>query len=155
MANLVYAMKESRLAEFFRGEITAHDLAVDIQGSEEKADAVRRNIFIDEMPHQFDVTRGMAVELCDAVLSGDLKPECLRIIGFALITSDGFTWAEDDLLANIFHDWACPEVNYELSLANTERFKSWLEGRSECPASIGDANRDPGRFISQTTRVRR
>ena len=149
-------MKETRLAQFFRGELTAHDLAVDIQGSEEKVDAVRRNIFIEEMPHEFAVTRGMAVELCDAILRGDLKPESLRIIGFALITSDSFTWAEDDLLADIFHDWACPEVNYELSLANTERFKSWLEERSEYPypATTGDANKPSGKLIVQTTKVK-
>ena len=146
-------MKETCLAQFFRGEITAHGLALDIQGSEEKVDAVRQNIFIEDMAHQVAVTRGMAVELCDAVLRGDLKPESLQIIGFALITSDSFTLAEDDLLANIFHDWACPEVNYELSLANTDRFKSWLESRSEYPVTTGDANNPPGKLIVKTTKV--
>ena len=123
-------MKETILASFFRGELGAPDLAMDIAGSEERPAATRRNIFVEDMDGEFVVTRGMAAALCDAVLRREMEPDAFRLIGFALTTSDKFTWNDDDLLADILYDWSCPEIDFKLSIENVCKFKSWLDGSS-------------------------
>lgn len=92
-------LKETVLACFFRGEVSAADLARDIAGSEQRVDSIRRNVYIEDMEAEFIVTREMALSLCDAVLRQELDPDALRLINFALTTSEKFIWADDDLLA--------------------------------------------------------
>jgi hypothetical protein len=68
----------------------------------------------------------MLVSLCDAVLSRKLPALELSTIGFALEASERFVWDGEDLIGWIIDDWACPEINYPLTLENVQRFKSWL-----------------------------
>ena len=93
---------------------------------------MRSVVSIEDMEDEFTVTAAMLVRLCDVVLQGELEPDALHSIGFALMASDAFCWDgdEDDVLANVIGDWSCPEVNYPLTLENVKRFRSWLT-RSE------------------------
>jgi hypothetical protein len=145
-------VRETILAGFFLGEVRATELAQDVAGSEEQLDGKRRHVYIQEMDADFVVTREMAIALCDAVLRQELKPEALHSIGFALITSERFQWNEDDLLANIFWDWSCPEVNFALSIENVEKFRSWLDGSSLYPERPSLSSIGVGEVISETVR---
>ena len=87
------------------------------------------------MEKDFVVTADMAVRLCEAVLCGELFPDALHTIGFALMASDRFQWdGDDEVLASVIADWSCPEVNYPLTLENVQRFRAWLMGTDPYPA---------------------
>jgi hypothetical protein len=77
----------------------------------------------------------MAIALCDAVLDGELPPEALEIIGFALLASDRFFWDGDEnpVLVDVIHDWSAPEVNYPLTQESVKRFRRWLSGQEQYP----------------------
>ena len=57
-------------------------------------------VSIEDMDQEFTVTAAMLVRLCDVVLEGELEPDALHSIGFALMASDAFCWDanEDDVL---------------------------------------------------------
>jgi len=123
-------MQEAVLAEFFKGRIAARELANDVRGSRHKFGTVRTTEIVD-MSEPFLVTRAMAVALCDAVLKGELPAQDLETIGFALIASDNFDWAQDDdEPAETFYDWSAPEINYSLTLENVRMFRDRLLARS-------------------------
>jgi hypothetical protein len=145
-------MKEAVLAKFLSGESAASALAADLAGSE-VADGIRRYVRIEDMNAEFNVTREMAVRLCDVVLRGELEPQALRLIGFALVTSDRFTWTEDDVLGAVLADWSCPEVHLALSIENVAKFRSWLDGSALYPKQSMPLCTEPRRLISETRRV--
>jgi len=125
-------MRERLLRDFFEDKVTTAELAEDVAGSiSQKTDRVSV-VSIEDMGESFAVNAAMLVRLCDVVLQGDLEPDALHVIGFALMSSDAFCWDadEDEVLANIIGDWSCPEVNYPLTLENVKRFRGWLT-RSE------------------------
>jgi hypothetical protein len=126
-------LKEAILAQFFEGAISGAVLANDLAGSEEHASPLQSTVTIEDMQEEFVVSREMAIRLCDAVLNNQLPPDSLATIGFALMASDSFVWDGDDLLGEVISDWSCPEINYDLTLANVERFRRWLLGVEEYP----------------------
>lgn len=120
-------MREKILAEFFSNRLSAADLAVDLKVSVHRVTDTHCGVLIEDMGTPFCVTRGMAVLLCDAVLQGELPAESLETIGFALVSSDAFFWSEDEEEpAETFHDWACPQINYALTLENVQMFRRRL-----------------------------
>ena len=122
------------LARFFNGTITGAALANDLEGSEKQVSTLQSTVEIEDMQEEFVVSRAMAIGLCDAVLNNELQPESLATIGFALMASDRFVWDGNDVLGDIIADWSCPEINYQLTLANVGRFRRWLGGVEEYPA---------------------
>jgi hypothetical protein len=125
-------MRESVLRDFFEDKTTAAELAMDVAGSISQKTEKISVVSIEDMDEEFRVTAVMLVRLCDAVLQGEVAPDALHSIGFALMASDAFCWDadEDDVLANVIGDWSCPEVNYPLTPENVKRFRAWLT-RSE------------------------
>jgi hypothetical protein len=125
-------MRERVLRDFFEDKATAAELAMDVAGSISQKTQTISVVSIEDMDEEFTVTAAMLVHLCDVVLQGELEPNALHSIGFALMASDAFCWDadEDDVLANVIGDWSCPEVNYPLTLENVKRFRAWLT-RSE------------------------
>jgi hypothetical protein len=120
-------MREQVLRDFFEGRSSAEGLERDIAGSIKQSGPKTTVISIEDMDTDFNVTSDMAVRLCDAVLCGELRPEALHTIGFALAASDRFQWdGDDEILANVIADWSCPEVNYPLTFENVQRFRAWL-----------------------------
>jgi hypothetical protein len=127
-------MREIVLRNFFSGRATALELARDVLGSTKKMGPISFVVEIEDMGEEFLVTRPMLVLLCDAVLSGQLPPQELSAIGFALVASESFTWNTEDVIGDVIHDWSCPEINYQLTLENVQRFKNWLLQLEPYPA---------------------
>jgi hypothetical protein len=121
-------MRERVLRDFFDDKATTAELAKDVAGSISQKSQKLSVVSIEDMHEEFTVTAAMLVHLCDVVLQGELEPDALHTIGFALMASDAFCWdsGEDDVLANVIADWSCPEVNYQLTLENVRRFRAWL-----------------------------
>jgi len=144
-------MRETVLREFFEGKVTAAELARDVAGSTTSTGQRTSLVSIEDMDEEFVVSANMAVSLCDAVLRGDLRPETLKTIGFALSASDKFCWDGDDdeVLANVIADWSCPEINYSLNLENVERFRAWLTRNKPYPAKP-ELAKGGGNIISVT-----
>lgn len=128
-------MRERVLRDFFENKATAAELAQDVAGSISQKSPKVSVVSIEDMDGEFTVTAAMLVRLCDVVLQGELDPDALHSIGFALMASDAFCWDadEDDVLANVIGDWSCPEVNYPLTLENVKRFRAWLTRSEEYP----------------------
>jgi hypothetical protein len=128
-------MRERVLRDFFENQATAAELAQDVAGSISQKSQKVSVVSIENMEDEFTVNAAMLVRLCDVVLQGELEPDALHSIGFALMASDAFCWDgdEDDVLANVIGDWSCPEVNYPLTLENVKRFRSWLTGSEAYP----------------------
>jgi len=144
-------MREQVLRDFFEGRSSAAELERDVAGSTKRTGPKASIVSIEDMDSDFVVTADMAVRLCEAVLRGELLPDALHTIGFALMASDRFQWDGDDdeVLASVIADWSCPEVNYPLTLANVQRFRAWLLGTDPYPAKL-PLTRDGGNLISVT-----
>jgi hypothetical protein len=121
-------MRERVLRDFFEDKATVAELAQDVANSISQKSQKVSVVSIEDMDDEFTVTAAMLVRLCDVVLQGELEPDALHSIGFALMASDAFCWDgdEDDVLANVIGDWSCPEVNYPLTPENVKRFRAWL-----------------------------
>ncbi len=122
----ICAMREIVLRDFFLGKAAPEELAKDVLGSVKQVGPIKYVVEIEDMEEMFPVTREMLVALCDAVLSRKFPAHELSAIGFALEASDRFTWDGEDLMGRVIDDWACPEINYPLTLENVQRFKNWL-----------------------------
>ena len=144
-------MRETVLRQFFEGKATAMELARDVAGSTTQPSELVSVVSIEDMDDKFTVTGNMAIRLCDEVLSGELPPDALKTIGFALMASDRFSWDadNDEVLANVIADWSCPEVNYPLTLENVERCRKWLRRTEPYPAKPALTN-NGGNIISVT-----
>jgi hypothetical protein len=132
-------MCEETLRRFFVGEVCPAELAADVAGSTKRVTNLVSWQKIEDMNALFAVTRPMLIALCDAALSGELPPEALHEIGFALAASDHFFWDADNdaLVAEVVNDWSCPEVNFPLTIDNVHRFKAWLKDEEPYPPKTG------------------
>jgi hypothetical protein len=128
-------MREQVLRDYFEGKVTATKLAKDVRGSMQNSGGITSLVSIEDMDHEFTITSGMAVRLCDDFLSGELSPNDLHTIGFALMASDKFDWDgdEDEVLAHVIADWSAPEVNYPLTSENVQKCQAWLTRTESLP----------------------
>ena len=141
-------MREQVLRDFFEGRSSAPELQRDVAGSTKRAGPKATVVSIEDMDKDFVVTADMAVRLCEAVLRGELLPDALHTIGFALMASDRFQWdGDDEVVAGVIADWSCPEVNYPLTLENVQRFREWLMRTNPYPAKP-PLTSDGGNLIS-------
>jgi hypothetical protein len=146
-------MREIVLRDFFVGRATSEALTKDVLGSTKKVGPVSFVVEIEDMNSEFTVTREMLASLCDAVLSGQLPPQELSAIGFALVASNCFAWDAEDVVGDVIHDWACPEINYRLTVGNIQRFKNWLLDLESYPAKPPSTPRsNDERLISRTVK---
>ncbi len=147
-------MRESFLRDFFLGKISPAQLSEKVGVCVEQLDEITRRVHIArDLESEIVVNREMMLALCESVLAGELPPEDLRTIAFALIASDYFAWDgdTDEVLADVIHDWAAPEVNLPLTPDNMESFKKWLLGIEPYPErSSVDPNTPSDRLKSQT-----
>jgi hypothetical protein len=144
-------VRETVLRDFFLGSATPLELATDVLGSTKKVGPISFVVEIEDMGGEFVVTREMLVSLCNAVLSGQLPPQELSAIGFALLASDHFLWEAEDVMGDVIHDWSCPEINYALTVDNVQRFRNWLLKQEPYPVKPQLASRPKhDRLISRT-----
>ena len=151
-------MKEATLRDFLLGLVPAEKLASEAAVAIEHTGSETRRVHIEDLEdgEEFCITAPMLVRLCDAVLTGTLPPSALEPIGFAVIASDRLGWAEEDeLVARVLYDWACPEINWELTVENVRMFRGWLTAELQPPpAPTFDRDAGPGRLVSRTTKDR-
>jgi hypothetical protein len=130
-------VKEATVRDFFYGTVSADRLAAEVREAVEPLSATSRLVHIQDLPagEKVTVTAEMLVRLCDAALSGALSPPALEVVAFAIVASDHLRWDEDDtLVGRVLYDWACPEVNWELTPGNLRMFRDWLTGKVRPPS---------------------
>jgi hypothetical protein len=124
-------LREATLRDFFLGVASAEDLAADLAGAlVPGGESVTFHPIVD-MGEEFEVTPNHLVRLCDAVLAGLIAPDSLQAVGFCVVASDSFHWADTpagEVVAETVHDWSAPLVNYPLSLVNVAQFRARLLG---------------------------
>ena len=123
-------MHESVLRDYFLGQINASRLGEDLAESIVQTSHDVFTHYVNEMDGDFQVDPAHLVKLCDAVLSGDLAPDNLEIIGYCLVTSDHFFWEQEsahgELVAETAYDWSSPVINFPLTKANVAKFRDRL-----------------------------
>jgi hypothetical protein len=137
-------VKEATLRDVLRGTAPAERLAAEVHESVEFLSGSSRRVRIEDLPAgtEVTITPEMLVRLCDAFLAGTLSGTSLEITAFAILASDHFHWSdEDEVVGRVLHDWAAPEVNWELTAANVRMFRDWLTGRVR-PSSEPDITTD-------------
>lgn len=148
-----FGMREEELRRYFLGQRSAAELSEDLRGSMSVIDQVHFSVQIVDMKESYSLTRFDLVSLCDAFIKGDISPDALEIIGFALMASDGFDW-DDDVISEILSDWSAPEVNYELNAVTIRIHRQWLMGEAAPPTrERRDTNASGGQLISMRSKT--
>ncbi len=126
-------MRESVLRDYFLGLVDESRLSEDLVGSAVKTSYDVITCYVTEdLSEDFVVSPTHLLQLCDAFLAGKLDAENLEIIGFALETSEHFTWdeaetdEEDTPVTETIHAWSSPEINYPLTVEIIVKFKHLL-----------------------------
>jgi hypothetical protein len=148
-------VKEAVLRYFLLDKVSAKRLARDVAGSFQRSSQNEFEVMIADMDGEFPLTSAHLIKLCDAVIEGDLPPEGLHAIGFAMMASDAFSWDadQDEVLGNVIPDWSCPEVNYALTVENVRRFRKWLAHEEPYPPK-SRLQHGSGSVVSVTTKKR-
>ncbi len=123
-------MREAVLRDFFEGKADISALRRDLDGTVARTSHDVFTHRVVDMDGEFTVSAAHLIALCDAVLTGDLPPQELSVIGFALEASDRFQWdfdsAEGERIGETLADWSSPEINYPLTLGNVAKFRHRL-----------------------------
>jgi hypothetical protein len=137
----VVLMREQVLKDFFAGNLSAKELAVDLEGSMVTSGTMTRHP-IENMSEGFQIWPEHLTLVCDAILRGDIDPKYLHAIGFCIVASDNFEYdtdtTEGDLVADTVIDWSSPEANYPLTLDNVRKFRERLVTGND-PFTLADA----------------
>ena len=121
-------MHEAILRDFFVGRVDVAELRTDLIGTLTVGDHSLEYEVV-KMTGAFRVMPAHLVRLCDAVIGHVLPPEVLEPIGFCVISSDQFSWADTatgDLVGETLNDWASPKTNYPLTPATMKLFRERL-----------------------------
>jgi len=130
-------VKEATLRDFLCGGTPAGQLAAEVCNAVELFGKRSRRVHIQDLPayERVTITAPMLVRLCDAVLAGELPGQGLETIAFAVIVSDHLRPDDDDeLVSRVLHDWASPDINWELTPGNVLMFRDWLTGQATPPS---------------------
>ena len=127
-------MHEEVLKRFLVGESSSKTLADDLVGSMIESPG-RTSHPITDMQTDFEVLPEHLIQLCDAVLDGEIEAKHLEAIGFCILASDHFEYDSDtregNLVAETVADWSSPTINYALTSENVRMFRERLQNGSE------------------------
>lgn len=122
-------MRAHVLRDFLLGRTDASALALETSTAIER-DEGQQTHYLEELDEPFEVTTAHLVALCDAVIAGDLPPEAIEAIGYALTESGNFTWngtTEDGARITLtVTQWAAPESSYELTRDTVAKYRRRL-----------------------------
>lgn len=121
-------MHEAILRDFFAGKANAAALRKDLLGTLTVAEGSLEYDIV-KMTEPFRITPRHLARLCQAVMNNSLPPEVLEPIGFCVMASDQFTWADTatgDRVAETLRDWASPKTNYPLTKTTVKLFRERL-----------------------------
>jgi hypothetical protein len=123
-------MHEAILRDFLLGKADVSALRHDLEGTVSRTGHDVFTHRVIDMEGEFTLSIAHLVALCDAVLVGDLPPQDLSVIAFAIEASDRFQWDYEsrsgDLIRETLADWSCPEINYPLTLGTVAKFRRRL-----------------------------
>jgi hypothetical protein len=148
-------MREEALKQFFAGDLSASQLAVEAMASIKKVGPREMTIEVEDMASTYSISRENMLDLCDVGISGTVPGEAVTAIAFMVLASDHFEWDwDDELISEIFSDWSCPEVNYPLNPSTFQMCRRWLLG-SEIPPEkpLLAKNNERGRLVSMRRKV--
>jgi hypothetical protein len=118
------------LKAFLLGRVTATELSRDLDVAWEPSGSQSQRFVFQDLLEDFEVSPEHLVRVCDAVLAGEIEPPKLEAVGAALFTSDHFIWGEEseeaERVARTVSDWVDPEINFDLNLETTEKFRHRL-----------------------------
>ncbi|HXX64788.1 MAG TPA: hypothetical protein VEO56_13405 [Bacteroidota bacterium] len=123
-------MKADTLKAFFEKRIPASALS---EGADGKGEGVPYNgtgVLTDDLKEDFVVETRHLIAICDAVLSGAIKPCQLEQIASILVQSERFLWDPRDPLgkrvSEVIYAWEAPEINYLLTRDTVVKFRNLL-----------------------------
>ena len=122
-------MREQTLRDFLVGDVTLAELMRDLQGAIVQTGQDTYQHPIIDMAEGFTVRPEHLIRLCDAVLEGGLSASSLEPIGFCLLASDRFDWADaegSEVIVETLNDWASPQANYPLTKTTVAKFRHRL-----------------------------
>jgi hypothetical protein len=118
------------LKAFFLGWATAFELSRDLDVDWAPSGSQSRRFVFKDLAEDFEVQLEHLVRVCDAALDGAIEPSKLEAVGAALFTSHHFKWGEEgeeaERVARTVSDWVDPEINFDLSLETTRKFRHRL-----------------------------
>jgi hypothetical protein len=123
-------MKEKILRDYLERKITVDILAADVKDSKKKTSYDVITVYIDNINEvgEFEITRSHLLKLLDDTIAERLTTTDLNTITFAIIGSDYFTWDEkDEVLGDTIHDLDNPDIGFQLTIENLERWKTYLK----------------------------
>lgn len=126
-------MTEQALLDYFQNRLSAEELANDLKGSQKKTSYDTTTVYITVIDNEqkFTVTREHLIKLCTDTLNGQLAPEDLNTIAFAVISSDFFSLdnvgESTEIVETVIYEWDNPETGFGLSIKNIEFWKAYLQ----------------------------
>ena len=92
--------------------------------------SVARHPVVD-MAGEFILQSSHLIKVCDAFLSGHLRPNDLRAIGFCLIASDAFECdagtSDGERVTRVTNYRSSPEINFPINADNVAKWRDYLE----------------------------
>jgi len=82
-------MTERKLKEYFEGNLTAEQLALDLRDSQKKTSYDVVSVYVEQIADgEFEIKTEHLIRLCNDAITAKLSPTDLNTIAFTLITSD-------------------------------------------------------------------
>jgi hypothetical protein len=146
-------MREEALKQFFAGDLSASQLAIEAMASIKKIGSRETTVEVEDMALTYSINRENMLAFCDAGINRTLPGEAVTAIAFMLIASDHFEWdGDDEMISEILSDWSCSEVNYPLTPTTFQMHRRWLLG-SETPPERPPLAKKRGRLISMRRKI--
>ncbi len=124
-------MRTSILRSFIDGTCDVQTLADDLEGSVARTSLDIISHYIDDdLEADTPVAAAHLVTICDAFARGELTPQMIQQIGFAMMASDYFGWdsnkRDGERVAAVIDWWDSPEINYPITDWSIPKFRHYL-----------------------------
>ena len=125
-------MKEQKLKEYLENSLTAEEFMSDLEISQKKTGYDTSSVSIEQIEYgEFKITKKHLIKICDDLLNGKIRPIDVNTIAFAFMFSDYFSWdrntKDGKIVDEIIFDWDNPEIGFDLTIANFQHWKEYLE----------------------------
>jgi len=123
-------MREAVLVSYFRGRASSGELESDLSGAMTQTGRDVYELRVEAAVDGFVVQLGHLIQLCEDVERGEISPEHLESIGFAIIASDQLEWPESpegERMSEVLYDWSAPTINYALTRENARKWRTFLQ----------------------------
>jgi hypothetical protein len=124
-------MTEQKLKEYFESKLTADQLTLDLEDSQQKLGCDSTAVYIGNLNEgEFEIKTDHLIKLLDDAIANKLQPIDLNTIGFALMTSEYFDWdgasETGERISTVIFELDNPEIGYDLTIKNLQLWKAYL-----------------------------